>query len=112
MYRLMKENGNNSNILIENEDTHAQINLGRLSMDILSILETEEDMSFGEDGLVTLTGKWDLMLKPSTVEILSKKAMRMSKPPKMKKQTEEQKRKELNKSVDAIDVLLGLANYK
>lgn len=111
MYRLMKENGNNSNILIENEDTHAQINLGRLSMDILSILEVEEDISFGEDGLVTLTEKWDLMIKPSTVEILSKKAMRMS-PPKMKKQTEEQKRKELNKSVDAMDVLLGLANYK
>ena len=110
MYRLMKENGNNSNILIENENTHAQINLGRLSMDILSVLEAEEDMSFGEDGLVTLTEKWDLMLKPSTVEILSKKAMRMSKL-KMKKQTEEQRRKELNKSVDAMDVLLGLASY-
>ena len=110
MYRLMKDNGNNSNILIENENTHAQINLGRLSMDILSVLEAEEDMSFGEDGLVTLTEKWDLMLKPSTVEILSKKAMRMSKL-KMKKQTEEQRRKELNKSVDAMDVLLGLASY-
>ena len=111
MYRLMKENGNNSNILIENEDTHAQINLGRLSIDILDILKAEEDMTFGVDGLVTLTEKWDLMIKPSTVEMLSKKAMRMSKPPKMKKQTEEQKRKELNKSVDAIDVLLGLASY-
>ena len=112
MYRLIKDKGNNSNVIIENLDTHAQLNLGRLSMDILSILEREEDLTFGEGGKLQYKDKWEVNIKSTTAEELSRKAMRMSKPirDQSKKATKE-KKKEANKQIDAMDVLLGLANY-
>ena len=112
MYRLIKDKGNNSNVIIENLDTHAQLNLGRLSMDILSILEREEDLTFGEGGKLQYKDKWEVNIESTTAEDLSRKAMRMSKPirDQSKKATEE-KKKEANKQIDALDVLLGLANY-
>ena len=113
MYRLIKDKGNNSNVIIENLDTHAQLNLGRLSMNILSTLEREEDLTFGEKGRLQYKDKWEVNIKSTTAKELSAKAMRMSKPirDQSKKATEE-KRKEVNKQIDAIDVLLGLASYK
>ena len=113
MYRLIKDKGNNSNVIIENLDTHAQLNLGRLSMDILSILEREEELTFGEGGKLQYKDKWEVNIKSTTAEELSRKAMRMSKPirDQSKKATKE-KKKEANKQIDAMDVLLGLASYK
>ena len=112
MYRLLKDKGNNLNVIIENFDTHSQLNLGRLSMDILSILEREEDLTFGEGGTTQLKDAWDFTIKDKTAEELSRKAMRMSKPVRdQSKKATEEKKKEANKQIDALDVLLGLANY-
>lgn len=110
MYRLLKEKGNNSNVIIENFDTHAQLNLGRLSMDILATLEREEDLTFGERGRLQYKDKWEVNIKSTTAEELSRKAMRMSKPIRDQRKHKEEPKKS-NKQIDAIDVLLGLTNY-
>ena len=112
MYKLLKEKGNNLNAILENTETHAQLNLGRLTIDILTLLEREEGMTFGAGGSIQLKDKWDLTIKDSTAKELSAKAMRMNKPIRdQSKKTTEEKKKEANKQIDAMDVLLGLASY-
>ena len=113
MYKLLKEKGHNICVVLENTETHAQLNLGRLTIDMLSLLEREEDLTFGEkSGAIQFKDEWDIPIKDETAKELSAKAMRMSKPirDQSKKATEE-KKKEANKQIDALDVLLGLASY-
>ena len=112
MYKLVKEYGNNLNVILENTETKAQLNLGRLTIDIITLLETKEGMTFGEGGEFQLKDGWDFTIKDETAKELSEKAMRMSKPirDQSKKATKE-KKKEANKQIDALDVLLGLASY-
>lgn len=112
MYRLLKEKGNNLNVILENIDTRAQLNLGRLTIDMLTLLEREEGMTFGEGGTTQLKDEWKFSISEKTAKELSRKAMRMSKPVRdQSKKATEEKKKEANKQIDAMDVLLGLASY-
>ena len=110
MYRLLKEKGNNLNVILENINTKAQLNLGRLTIDILTLLETNESMTFGEGGTTQLKDEWNFSISEETAKELSEKAMRMSKPIRDQRKVKDDKKK-LNKEIDALDVLLGLANY-
>ena len=110
MYRLLKEKGNNLNVILENIDTRAQLNLGRLTIDILTLLETKEGMTFGEGGTTQLKDEWNFSISEETATELSAKAMRMSKPIRDQRKHKEEPKKN-NKEIDAMDVLLGLANY-
>ena len=110
MYKLLKEYGNNLNVILENTETHAQLNLGRLTIDMLTLLETNEGMTFGESGTTQLKDAWDFTIKDETAKELSAKAMRMSKPIRDQRKYKEEPKKS-NKEIDALDVLLGLANY-
>ena len=111
MYRLLKEKGNNLNVILENIDTRAQLNLGRLTIDILTLLETKEGMTFGEGGTTQLKDDWNFSISEETATELSAKAMRMSKPIRDQRKHKEEQPKKNNKEIDAMDVLLGLANY-
>lgn len=109
MYRLLKDKGNNSNLTLENADTKASIIIGRLTMEILSILEEKEDIHFGDlDEEVKLKDKWELHISDETGKMLASKAMSMHKP--VRDQRKVQIKKD-NKKIDAMDVLLGLASY-
>lgn len=110
MYKLVKEKGNNLNVMLENTETKAQLNLGRLTMDILTLLEREEGMTFGAGGTIQLKDGWYFTIKDETAKELSKKAMRMSKPIRDQRKHKEEPKKS-NKEIDAMDVLLGLASY-
>lgn len=110
MYRLLKEKGNNLNVILENIDTKAQLNLGRLTIDILTLLERAEGMTFGEGGTTQLKDEWNFSISEETAKELSAKAMRMSKPIRDQRKVKDDKKKH-NKTIDALDVLLGLANY-
>ena len=110
MYRLLKEKGNNLNVILENIDTRAQLNLGRLTIDVLTLLETKEGMTFGEGGTTQLKDEWNFSISEETATELSAKAMRMSKPIRDQRKHKEEPKKN-NKEIDAMDVLLGLANY-
>ena len=110
MYKVLKEKGNNVSITLENTETKASIIIGRLSMDILSLLE-KEGVHFGDsEGEIQLKDKWDITIKDETAKELSAKAMRMSKPIRDQRKVKEEPKKS-NKEIDALDVLLGLANY-
>ena len=111
MYRLLKEKGNNLNVILENIDTRAQLNLGRLTIDVLTLLETKEGMTFGEGGTTQLKDEWNFNISEETAKELSAKAMRMSKPIRDQRKHKEEQPKKNNKEIDAMDVLLGLANY-
>ena len=111
MYRLLKEKGNNLNVMLENTETKAQLNLGRLTIDILTLLERKEGMTFGEGGTTQLKDAWDFTIKDETAKELSAKAMRMSKPIRDQRKHKEEEIKKRNKEIDALDVLLGLASY-
>lgn len=110
MYKLVKEYGNNLTVILENTETKAQLNLGKLTIDILTLLETKEGLTFGEGGEFQLKDSWDFTIKDETAKELSAKAMRMSKPIRDQRKVKDDKKK-LNKEIDALDVLLGLANY-
>ena len=112
MYKLLKEKGNNSNVILENTETKAQLNLGRLTIDMLSLLEIAEDLTFGEkSGAIQFKDEWDIPIKDETAKELSAKAMRMSKPIRDQRKHKEEEIKKSNKEIDAMDVLLGLASY-
>ena len=110
MYRLLKEKGNNLNVILENTETKAQLNLGRLTIDILTLLERKEGMTFGEGGTTQLKDEWNFSISEETAKELSTKAMRMSKPIRDQRKVKDEPKKS-NKEIDALDVLLGLANY-
>ena len=111
MYKILKEKGNNMNIVLENTETKASIVIGRLTMDIISILESKEGVHFGDSkGELQLKDKWDITIKDETAKELSAKAMQMSKPIRDQRKVKEEPKKS-NKEIDALDVLLGLANY-
>ena len=110
MYKIKKEKGNNMNIVLENTETKASIVIGRLTMDILSILEKEGVHIGDSEGEIQLKDKWDIVIGDETAKELSAKAMRMSKPIRDQRKVKEEPKKS-NKEIDALDVLLGLANY-
>lgn len=106
MYKVLKEKGNNMNITLENIETKASIIIGRTTMDILRILD-EAGHKIGDDG-IALRDKWELIVDEDTGKELASKAMTMSKPIRDQRKI---KPKKDNKHIDAMDVLLGLANY-
>lgn len=107
MYKLLKEKGNNVNLVLENTETKASIIIGRLSIDILRILEEGGIYSKDEDSTPKLKDAWCFTITDEMAKEISAKAMPIEKPVRLKK--EEPKKN--NKSIDALDVLLGLANY-
>lgn len=110
MYRVLKEKGNNMNITLENPETRASIIIGRNSIDILDILASAGHR-IGDDSSISYRDEWNLEVDDETGKKLAEKAMTMRKPIRDQRKTSEQK-KAKNKTIDAMDVLLGLASYK
>ena len=111
MYKVLKEKGNNASVILENTETRASIIIGRLSMDILAILE-KDGVHIGDAyGDVKLKDRWELRISDETTKELLAKAMRMSKPIRDQRKVKEEEPKKSNKEIDALDVLLGLASY-
>lgn len=109
MYRLLKDKGNNSNLVLENMDTRTNLIIGKLTMNILSLLEEKEGIRFGDlDEEINLKNSWDIHISEETGKEIASKAMTMHKP--VRDQRKVQIKKD-NKNIDAMDVLLGLASY-
>lgn len=106
MYRVLKEKGNNSNVMLENIETKASIIIGKITMDLLKILD-EAGHKIGDDG-VALRDEWYFEVNEETGKEIASKAMTMSKPIRDQRKVKPTKD---NKTIDAMDVLLGLANY-
>lgn len=110
MYKILKDKGSNKNVILENTETSASVVIGRLSMTIIEILTKQEHMSFGtEEGSTKLTDNWGFEVSSDTAKELQKLALKIEKP--IRKKAESTPDKNMNKTIDALDVLLGKANY-
>jgi hypothetical protein len=109
MYKVLKEKGNNQNVTLQNTDTKASIIIGRISIEILNLLERAGHKIDGET--LSMKDRWELEVNDEIGKELASKAMTMTKPIRDQRKTEDKPKKE-NKHIDAMDVLLGLANYK
>lgn len=110
MYRVSKELGTKENVYLQNTDTMAEINLGRITPGLLRILETDGYKFDGTDDAITLKEKWTLKVSDEVKDELRKLAMPMKKPVrdqrKVKPQQEE--KKETKQPVDLLDIIYGL----
>ena len=110
MYRVNKEPGATENVYLQNTDTMAEINLGRVTPGLLRILETDGYKFDSTDDALTLKKKWTLNVSEEVKEQLRKLAMPMKKPVrdqrKVKPQQEE--KKEIKQPVDLLDIIYGL----
>ena len=110
MYRVLKVRGSRSNVVVENTDTKANVIIGRITMEILKILAEAGYKT--EDDTLNLSDEWNLSIDKEIATKLTATTMKMKKP--IRDQSKKNKidiRKEVNKTVDAMDVLLGLASY-
>ena len=106
MYRVNKEVGTSENVFLQNTDNGAELNLGRITPTMITIL-SEDGYKFGDhDGEKTLKEKWTLNVTESTKDKLRKLAMPMNKPIRdQRKKVEEDKKQ----PVDILDIIYGLA---
>ena len=110
MYKIVKEYGTSENVYLQNTDTMAEINLGRMTPTMIHILEADgytfETITEKEGEKILLKEKWNLKVSDEVKEQLRKLAMPMKKPirDQSKKATDTPK-KEI---VDVLDIIYGL----
>lgn len=106
-YRVLKEPGSGANVVVENTNTRANIIIGRLDTRIINIL-TDAGFEVNTDKL-KLSDAWSLAINEDTAKQLVHLTMRMTKP--IRDQRKPETKKQANKQIDAMDVMLGLASY-
>ena len=109
MYRVSKEPGTKENVYLQNTDTMAEINLGRITPELLRIL-TKDGYKFGDtEDAITLKKKWTLNVSDEVKDELRKLAMPMKKPIRdQRKVKPEEEKKEVKQPVDILDIIYGL----
>ena len=109
MYRVNKEPGATENVYLQNTDTMAEINLGRITPGLLRILEIDGYKFDSTDDAITLKEKWTLKVSEEVKEQLRKLAMPMKKPIRdQRKVKPEEEKKEVKQPVDLLDIIYGL----
>lgn len=104
MYKVIKSKGLSANVTVENTDSKSTVNIGRISIKIMHILET-----IGIDIEGKQADEWNFEVNKETAENLAKLSLPMNKP--IRNQSNKETKKQANKQIDAMDVMLGLANY-
>lgn len=105
MYKLIKPTGYVSQVLLENTETKAYLGLD-LDMELLHIMEKHID----KDTMPKPVEEWNLEIDNELKDELRGLAMKMKKPVRAKAEKKEEPKKP-NREINAMDVLLGLANY-
>ena len=109
MYRVSKEPGATENVYLQNTDTMAEINLGRITPGLLRILEIDGYKFDSTDDAITLKEKWTLKVSEEVKEQLRKLAMPMKKPIRdQRKVKPQEEKKEVKQPVDLLDIIYGL----
>lgn len=111
MYRVSKEPGTTENVYLQNTDTMAEINLGRVTPRLLRILAIDGYKFDGTDDALTLKEKWTLKVSNEVKDKLRKLAMPIKKPirDQRKVKPQEEEKKETKQPVDLLDIIYGLA---
>lgn len=110
MYKLVKAAGNNSTVILRRVEDMFDLEVGRVSIELLNILEEAGHSFKTEDGGMTIKSAWDIEITSTeTKDKISRLALPIKKPLRTYKPNEQKKPKE--EVIDAMDVLLGLASY-
>lgn len=112
MYKLTKPKGYTAIVTITNEETHASLDIGAVSIPMLEILDKAGILS-PEEGETRVFNDWNFSIEKDIADKITPLAMSIKKPMRYQsKQSTPEEVKVNNKNVDAMDVLLGLACYK
>lgn len=107
MYRVIKEKGNNVNVFVENTESKKSLNIGRLSMEMIKILE-EAGFTFGTgDGEIAMKDEWAMEVDTDTKDKLTRLAMKMSKPVRDQSKKSEHKSAAPDAVPDLFDLIFG-----
>lgn len=113
MYKVVKEMGKAENIYLQNTDTMAEINLGRITAGIMNALRKdgyEFETVDEKEGRLTFKEKWNLKVSNEVKDELRKLAMPMKKPIRdQRKVKPQEEKKETKQPVDILDIIYGLA---
>lgn len=102
MYKIIKEAGHNKNVLVANTETSSSIIIGRLSMDVLNLLEEAGHK------IENYTEAIDLIVNEDVAKKLSSLALRMKKPVRAKVEKKPEDKPTVDtKHVDAFDLIFG-----
>lgn len=118
MYILTKPKNRYSSVTLINDLTNQTYTLGQIRIPWLDFISEQEGIKFDyqdPEGLA-VSDEWHIEISPETAAGLMKLASPIHKRVKVKsdanpKQALENIKKQANKKVDAMDVLLGLNNY-
>ena len=111
MYKVVKEMGKTENVYLQNTDTMAEINLGRITAGIMNALRKdgyEFETVDEKDGRLTLKEKWNLKVSNEVKDELRKLAMPMKKPIRDQRKVKQEEKKEVKQPVDLLDIIYGL----
>ena len=108
MYRVSKEPGATENVYLQNTDTMAEINLGRVTPGLLRILETDGYKFDDTEDAITLKKKWTLNVSDEVKDELRKLAMPTKKPVRDQRKVKPEEKKEVKQPVDLLDIIYGL----
>lgn len=110
MYKVIKDIGASENVYLQNTETIAELNLGRVTPALCRILE-KAGYSVGEmytGTVINLKDKWDLSISDEIKEDLRKLAMPMRKPIRDQRKVKDTPKSE-KQPVDMLDIIYGLA---
>ena len=113
MYTVVKEMGKTENVYLQNTDTMAEINLGRITPGLLRILTKDgyvfEDVTGSTEDDIKCKDKWALKVSNEVKDELRKLAMPMKKPVRdQRKVKPQEEKKETKQPVDILDIIYGL----
>lgn len=112
MYRINKDKGNNQNITLTNVEAKASVIIGKLTMDIMRILEKEVEFDESKEHTIKLKDKWDFTVSDEAGKELAKMASPIKKPVRAKtsrpstasEQTQPIQRKTTKSGREVVDV--------
>ena len=106
---ILSKNSHDLVLSVFNTDTSSNTVIGKLSIEILELLESE-GFKFNKDkddtDGINLSDKWKLRISDELANKLADKAFKIAKP------IRHQSKKLKTQKIDAYDVLFGIANYK
>lgn len=106
---ILSKNSHDLMLSVFNTNTSSNTVIGKLSIEILELLESE-GFKFNKDkddtDGINLSDKWELKISDELANKLADKAFKIAKP------IRHQSKKSKTQKIDAYDVLFGVANYK
>lgn len=116
MYKIIKEMGTSENVYLQNIETLACLNLGRITTKMISIL-SEDGYNFEtvetKEKRITFQEKWNFSVSTEVKDKLRKLAMPMKRPIRDQRKNKEEKDlypnvKTTKQPVDVLDIIYGL----